>query len=91
MDRRVEAYALICRAIDIQLSGKTEVPLQTAEDCLLRAIALNPQSLEALEELAHLYDAVLPNPPKAKSHALKCKERAEKIVLEMNEILADPD
>lgn len=85
-NNRVEAFALADRAQRLQLA-EDNGDLSEVEECLVRAIELDPDSLEALQEIAHLYDAVLPNPDKARGFARRCREQAMKIVSEMDGIL----
>jgi len=80
----------VATAIEIQVSDTSEErTLDDAERCLLRALELNPKSIEALQELAHFYYAVFDQPVKAQAYATRCKEMAIKLTGEMDEILAD--
>lgn len=87
-NRRVEASALVDRALRLQLA-EDGGDLSEVEECLIRAIELDEDNIEALQEIAHLYDAVLPDADKAKRYAVKCREKALNIVSEMDSILAD--
>jgi hypothetical protein len=60
------ACLLVHKARLIMVQPSTAGPsLSEAEMCLLRARELDSECLEAIEELAHFYDAVLPNKEKA--------------------------
>ncbi|MGH9521975.1 MAG: hypothetical protein ACRD3E_05540 [Terriglobales bacterium] len=86
-NNRIEAFALADRAERLQLTDEGQ--LREVEECLRRALKLDCKSVEVLQELAHLYDAVIPDAKKAKKYALKCRESAMKVVREMDAILAD--
>jgi hypothetical protein len=61
-------YLLVTHGMLIQLLDyQNGPPLQ--EKNFLMALRLAPGSLDALEELAHYYDAVAPNATKAKFYA----------------------
>ena len=62
-NRRIEAFSLVDQAIRLQLEERGE--LSEVESCLTRALELDPHNIEALEEAAHFYDAVVPAPQKA--------------------------
>jgi hypothetical protein len=64
-------HLLVLKAMLIQLQDDLDgVPgLEEAERCLLAAYAQNDRFLEAIEELAHLYDAVLHDAAKARMYA----------------------
>jgi Tfp pilus assembly protein PilF len=83
---RVEAFKYVDRAIRLQLSE--DAALSEVEECLNKALKLDPDSVEALQEAAHFYDAVMPNARKARRYAVICREKASKVVGEMEEILA---
>jgi Tfp pilus assembly protein PilF len=83
---RVEAFKYVDRAIRLQLSE--DAALAEVEECLNKALKLDPDSVEALQEAAHFYDAVMPNARKARRYAVICREKASKVVGEMEEILA---
>jgi hypothetical protein len=85
-DHRTEAFALVQRAIRLQLSDDAE--LSEVEVCLLKAVELDATSIEALQEAAHFYDAVLPDEAKATEFALRCRAQAANVSAEMDEILS---
>ena len=84
---RVKAFALVNEAMELQLSDDCE--LQEAEARLVKALELAPNCLEALQEAAHFYDSVVPQIEKAKNYATLCKELCQKIMAEMDEIIAE--
>ncbi|HXP61576.1 MAG TPA: hypothetical protein VN829_13850 [Dongiaceae bacterium] len=63
-------------------------PLAEAEKSYKRALRLNANDLEALESLAHFYDAVDPNPAKAKRYAEAYIARAKRGLSEMERVIA---
>jgi hypothetical protein len=84
------AYHLVRRAGAIQLQNTDEGPsLEDAESALLLAHQLDDRYIEALCDLAHFYDIILPNPERAKHFASLCLAEAEQIRDEMNEVLRD--
>ena len=83
-NHRVEAFSLVNRAIQIQLS---DGELSEAESCIRRALELDPKSVEVLQEAAHFFDIVVPDTERAREYATACREKARNIVEEMNEIL----
>jgi hypothetical protein len=44
-------------------------PLEVAEQCYLKALSINPKDLDALESLAHFYDAIVVKPRLARKYA----------------------
>jgi len=65
--------------------------LKEVEDCLLKALALNPEHLEALEEAAHFYDAVATDRQKAVHYANRYLEISRKAINDMQEIVQDSE
>lgn len=63
--------------------------LEDAEKYLLHALEINDQDIEAMIELAHFYDVMMPNPAKAYKYSSQVLKRIKKIKLEMTEILRD--
>src|SRR5690242_17090188 len=61
--------------------------LDDVEGCLLRALALSPKDLEAIEEAAHFYDVMVPNKRKAVMYAKRYIRFAGKVVSDMNAII----
>jgi len=83
-------YLLVTRGILIQLlDHKNGPPLSEAEQNFLTALSLAPGNLDAMEELAHYYDAVAPNPDKAKFYAAEYLKKAEPALEKIRSILSD--
>jgi len=83
-------YLLVTRGMLIQLLDHEHgPPLGEAEENLIRALTLAPGNLDALEELAHYYDAVAPNPAKAKFYAEEYLKRAEPAIEKIKTILSE--
>ena len=81
-------YHLVNRAIAIQLLDREDGPsLEDALRSLERAHELDPGHIEALQELAHFFDAVAPDETKATHFARLCLEQVQKVSDEMSEIL----
>ena len=70
---------------DEPLSGS----LLDVERCILKALDLAPDNLEAIEEAAHYYDVVAPGRRKAVKHAKRYIALAGKVVSDMQAILED--
>jgi hypothetical protein len=87
-NNRIAAFELVDRAIRLQLSDD-EGELSEIEDCLQRALSLDPNSIEVLQEAAHVYDAVVPNARTARKLAAHCRDKAIKLVAEMNGIIKE--
>ncbi len=64
-------------------------PLVEAAASYKTALRLNPNDLEALEGLAHFYDAVDSKPEKAKRYAGAYISKAKRRMIEMERIFAD--
>jgi len=86
-NHRTAAFELVDRAIRLQLSDDGD--LSEIEDCLQRALKLDPNSIEVLQEAAHFYDAVIPSTRKARKFATQCRAKAVKLVGEMDRIISD--
>jgi Tfp pilus assembly protein PilF len=71
----------------LQLSDDGD--LSEIENCLKKALSLDPTSIEALEEAAHFYDAVVPNAQKARKFAARCRDKAVKVAAEMDNIIKE--
>jgi len=84
-NNRIAAFQLVDRAIRLLLSDDSELP--EIEDCLKTALRLDPNSIEVLQEAAHFYDAVVPNARKARKFARHCRDKAIKVVAEMDGII----
>jgi hypothetical protein len=84
-DGRIEAFTLVDQAMRIQLTDDGDVA--EAESRLLRALELDPGSVEALQEAAHFYAVVMPDLRRSQVYAAACREGAAKIVAEMDVIL----
>jgi|SRR5450432_251419 hypothetical protein len=63
--------------------------LLDVERCILKALDLAPNNLEAIEEAAHYYDVVAPDRRKAVKHAKRYIGLAGKVVSDMRAILED--
>ena len=87
VNNRTEAFELVDRAIRLQLSDDGD--LSEVEDCLQKALTLDPDGIEVLEEAAHFYDAVVPKPQEAHKFAAQCREKALKLVAEMDTIIEE--
>ena len=66
--------------------GQTPHGLVEVEKCILRALELDPEHLEALEEAAHFYDLQL-DPGKAVMYAERYIQLAGKVVDDMKAII----
>jgi Tfp pilus assembly protein PilF len=64
-------------------------PLKAAASSYSKALKLNPNNLEAIESLAHFYDAVVPAPVKAKRYARIYIETVKQSLCEMERIVVD--
>jgi hypothetical protein len=88
-NNRIEAFTLVDQAIRLQMGDDSE--LQEIEKCLKKALDLDPDSIEVLQEIAHFYDAVKASPPLARKYASLCREKALSVVTEMDGILVDSE
>src|ERR1700683_2503704 len=61
--------------------------LGEVERCILKALDLDPEHLEAIEEAAHFYDAVVPDRNKAVTYAERYLQLAGKVVEDMKAIV----
>ena len=82
---RAEALKLVAEAIRSTQDGREPADV---ERYLNGALELDPEGIAALEEAAHFYVAVMPNPEQARKYATACRNRAAQIISEMDEILA---
>ena len=82
---RAAAFELVDRAIRLQLSDDGD--LSEIEEYLQKALTLDSDGIEVLEEVAHFYDAVVPKRSKARKFATQCREKALKLVAEMDSII----
>jgi len=84
-------YLLVWHAVLIQVQDPVgEQTLEEAEASLLRAHATDANYIPALEELAHYYDAVKPDPIKARAFASAYIETSRKVLDEMQAIVDAP-
>ena len=81
---RVKSFELIDQVAKVQISEDSD--LSKIEKCLMTALDLDPDSLEALRQAALFYNAVSPDREKARKYAITCRDRAAQIVLEMERI-----
>ena len=63
--------------------------LAEVERCILKALDLDPRHLEAIEEAAHFYHAVVPNRTKALTYAERYLRLAGKVVDDMKAIVQE--
>ena len=68
---------------DEPLSGS----LADVEHCILKALDLAPNNLDAIEEAAHFYDVMVRNRRKAVRYAKQYIELADRAVSDMREII----
>jgi hypothetical protein len=82
-------YLLVLHSILIRMEDSEPLShtLEEAEQALLRAHSLDHSYLPALEELAHYYDAVSPDPAKARAFAAAYIEKSRKVLDEMQTIV----
>jgi hypothetical protein len=73
--------------MDLLLSYNRE--LGEVEACLVKALELWGDNLEALEETAHFYDAVVDDSAKAMHYAGLCRAKAVELVEAMSDIFRD--
>jgi len=74
----------------IQLLDEGDVPaVDEAKTSYLKALEVNPDDLEALENLAHFYDTVGHSPIEAKKYATAYVEKARKSLVAMERILSE--
>jgi len=69
---------------DHERSGLDEI-----EKCILQALELEPEHLEALEEAAHFYDVIIPDRANAMLYAQRYIDVAGKVVHDMQAIIDD--
>ena len=84
---RIKSCELVARAIELMLSEDGE--LAEVEAHLSKALDLWAENLDALEETAHFYDAVMPDSQKAKHYAALSRARALELTAAMDDILKD--
>jgi bacterioferritin (cytochrome b1) len=65
--------------------------LDEVEKCILEALRLDPQHLDALEEAAHFYDVMAPDRTKATMFAQSYIEVAQKEIADMQMIIDKAD
>jgi hypothetical protein len=85
-------YLLVLHSILIRMEDSETLShtLEEAEQVLLRAHSVDKSYLPALEELAHYYDAVRPDPEKARAFASRYIEKSQKVLDEMRAIVDAP-
>jgi hypothetical protein len=79
----------VTRARLLMLEDTSSGDLLEVERCVLKALDLAPNNLEAIEEAAHYYDVVAPDRRKAVKHAKRYIGLAGKVVSDMQAILED--
>ena len=65
--------------------------IDKAKECILKALDLDPDYLEAIEEAAHFYDVIEPDRDKAVMYAQRYLQLAGKVVDDMKAIIEDSD
>jgi hypothetical protein len=85
-------YLLVLHSILIRMEDSATLShtLEEAEQVLLQAHSVDRSYLPALEELAHFYDAVHPDPEKARAFASRYIEKSQKVLDEMRTIVNAP-
>jgi tetratricopeptide (TPR) repeat protein len=79
-DESVHAYPdsakLWCMRGDLIQLGSADIPftLEDALVCYERAVSIDPNFAEGHEEIGHFYDAVMPNPSRARRAFRKAAE-----------------
>ena len=68
---------------------QTPYGVDEVEKCILKALDLDPDHLEALEEAAHFYDCIVLDRDKAVMHAKRYNHLAGKVVEDMKAIIED--
>ena len=81
------AHMLITKARLLMLGDSAT--LAQVEDCILKALDLSPNNLEALEEAAHYYDVVAPDRRKAVRYAKRYIQLVGKTISEMRAIIEE--
>jgi len=82
---RVAAFELADKAMRLQLSNNGD--LSEIESLFEKALSLDADSIEVLQEAAHFYDAVMPNARKSRKLAASCRAKAVKVAAEMDGII----
>ena len=72
---------------DEPLDDQIHLGMAEVERCILKALDLDPRHLEAIEEAARFYDAVVPNRTKALTYAERYLQLAGKVVDDMKAIV----
>jgi hypothetical protein len=81
-------YVLVLQAISTMLNESPLGPgLEQAERALLRAVEIDGTYLPALEELAHYYDAVAPDPQRARMYASRWITVGGRVIADMHAIV----
>ena len=81
-------YLWLLRGNLIQLSDSASPkPLEEAEKSYLKALKLDPDYIQAMENLAHFYDIVMPDKKRAHEFANLVQTRVKQIGEDMVEIL----
>ena len=84
-NNRVAAFELVDKAVRLQLSDDGD--LSEIESLFEKALSLDANSIEVLQEAAHFYDAVVPNARKARKLASSCRAKAVKMAADMDGII----
>lgn len=83
-------HALKARLIMLS-SEECPYTLDDAGDCLLKALEINANDLEVIEELAHYYDIVAPDSQLATRYASLLLDKIRDISNDMAEIINESD
>jgi len=87
--------SLVQRAVLLMLDDHPErirfSVLDEVEKCILEALRLDPQHLDALEEAAHFYDVMAPDHTKATMFAQCYIQVVQKVIADMQTIIDESD
>jgi len=81
-------YLWLLRGNLLQLSESVSpMPLEEAEKSYLKALELDPDYIQAMENLAHFYDIVVPDKKRAHEFARLVQNRVGQLSKDMAEIM----
>jgi tetratricopeptide (TPR) repeat protein len=87
-ENQISPYLLLMKSRLIQLSeNDIDRGLEKAENCLLKAHEINCEDLEVIEDLFHLYDAVIPNKELAEKFSNMYLTKVARTVNEIQEMI----
>lgn len=84
---RIQALQLLERAIQLRQTGSA-ANVSEIEKCLTDALALGPESIDILGEVAGFYNSI-GNSAKARQYAAACGKKAEQIAAELRTLLGE--